>query len=141
MILDNIENFDLYGFNLDVKSIQYVEGKTLLDSNYELYSIGFENETKQSDELKYEAHRNFIDLHIVLEGEEYVCINDVQNMASIQPYEKENDYELFEGEFKHKVILKKGNFLILYPDDAHKTGIIVSKSGSVKKIVVKIKFN
>lgn len=139
MIIDSIKNFSKHNIDIDIEKLKYIEGKHKIESKQEIYAIGFTVDSKSEDELQFEAHQEYLDVHFVIEGEEYVYINDVKNMQSLQAYDSENDYELFKGEMRHKVYLNKNNFLILEQQDAHKTGISVSMNSAVKKIVLKIK--
>ena len=83
----------------------------------------------------WEAHRKYLDIHLVLEGEEILYINDINNMKSTKEYE--DDYELFDGEKQQEIILRPGYFLALYPNEVHKTAIELSNPASLKKLVFK----
>jgi len=152
MIFDKIENINRYSlpqykfkrlieffnqYNLD----SFQKGKFKIDTD-SLFGIGLQYATKSADECLWEAHRKYIDVHIILEGEELVFINDIANMTISTSYNETEDVELFEGYEKHQVVLKKGNFLILYPNEVHKTSMqLVGKSSYVTKNVYKLKFN
>lgn len=140
MIFDRLENIDLYNsFGLsfitkDLKKNEFNSGKFPINGEKE-FGIDLEYITKDSSEGLWEAHRQYLDIHVVLEGEEIIHINDISNMISTKEYEP--DYELFEGEKDFEIHLKKGCFLALFPHEVHKTGVIVAEPVKVRKKVYK----
>jgi len=148
MIFDKIENIERYSlpqrsFAKMVKFINayeetsFQEGKFEIDGS-ELFGIGLTYNTKNEENCLWEAHRKYIDIHYILEGEEIVHVNDISNMEVSKLYNEGHDYELFNGEKKEELKLKKGSFLILYPNEVHKTSIKNEKSFIVKKNVFKL---
>lgn len=139
MIFDRLENINKYGIDLqfvldDLKKDNYTKGKfDISDPN--LFGIGLEYETKQSSEALWEAHRKYLDIHVILEGEEIINISDLSTMASTKEYE--DDYELFEGYKQHSIYLKTGYFLLLFPHEVHQTSIKLNEALHVKKKVYK----
>lgn len=139
MIFDKLENIDKYGFDFNfvienLNKSEYVKGKFDI-SEPELFGIGIEYETKESHEALWESHRKYLDIHVVLEGEEYINISDIKQMRSSKKYE--DDYELFIGNTQHSILMKPGYFLVLFPHEVHQTGIKIKTSKNVKKIVYK----
>jgi len=150
MIFDKIENINRYqlpqeGFeelkiflaSFDLNAFK--KGK--FDINGEqLFGIGLEYNTKLAEECLWEAHQKYIDIHMILEGEEKIYINDISNTKLTKTYDKKDDYALFEGEKKDSILLKSGEFLILYPNEVHKTSIISKHHPEkVNKIVFKLR--
>ena len=89
---------------------------------------------------EFEAHRDYIDIQIMIEGSEIIEVTKLANCANSRGYIKEKDIEFFEnctGEIE-KIVLKENDFVILEPNDAHKPQIQIEKSKKVKKIVLKI---
>jgi YhcH/YjgK/YiaL family protein len=89
----------------------------------------------------WEAHRKYLDIHVILEGEELIEICDILNASVSKTYEEIGDYELFLAKKEQQIHLKKGCFLALFPNEVHKTSVVVgeNKALAVKKIVFKIK--
>lgn len=142
MIFDKIENIDRYlpllnDFKKHYKVTDFQLGKIEIDSDY-FFALGLEYETKSEDVGLWESHRKYLDIHLILEGEEVVNISDISLMNSIKEYEE--DYELFSGEKTHSLTLNSGDFLLLFPNEVHKTSIITPKGPSkIKKLVFKQK--
>lgn len=54
-------------------------------------------------------------------------------------YKEADDFLPMEGDMQASVILKPGDFLICYPEDAHRTGVIATKVSDLKKGIFKVK--
>ncbi len=149
MIISNIENIERFSLPqskflilLDyIKSADlssFSKGKFEIDGD-DLFGIGLEYTTKPIGECLWEAHRRYIDIHYILEGQELIHISDISGMKVSKIYDAENDYELFEGEKEHSINLKQGMLLVLSPNEVHKTSIILEGVCYLKKIVFKLK--
>lgn len=97
--------------------------------------------TKDEEVLAYEAHKKYIDIHYIMEGHERININNVANLTPATPYDEQNDFSLFTGNSKSTCILSPGNFVILFPHEAHMVGVIDKVSETVKKVVFKLNTN
>ena len=85
-----------------------------------------------------EGHLRYIDIHVVLEGEEIVAVSDPSVLTEIERKEDE-DYIGFQGKFQSMNILRPGDVLICFPEDAHSPKRICgAESCHVKKAVVKV---
>jgi len=148
MIIDKFENADLYK-NLSErikKSFDYImqtnlkelqPGKYEIDGN-NIFALISEYETKSESEGKLEAHRKYIDVQYVIEGEELMGYSPLGNQQVLEPYKEENDIVFYKGE-KVFIKLTEGMFAIFYPEDVHMPGICVEKKSPVKKLVIKVK--
>ncbi len=84
-----------------------------------------------------EAHRAYIDVHILLEGAERIgwkALEDVTDER--QPYAEEGDCALYGDAPSTYVDLKPGEILIVYPEDPHAPLI---GEGKIRKLVAKVK--
>jgi len=102
-----------------------------------LYALIQEYETKAIQEGKLEAHKKYIDIQFILDGEEFIGYAPLKNQTSEHPFDAEKDYGLYEGEAWF-TLMRKGMFAIFFPQDAHLPGRYTEKSTHVKKIVLKI---
>lgn len=140
MIKDQISNITRYKISKDFdKLITWV--KAGMDQKHvpeTIKAIHLEYETKQFDLSKFENHQKYIDLHYILEGEEYIGIQENDKLKSVTEYMENDDYQLFEGEVEQELFLRKGNFIVLFTNEAHVTGGVVKQPQRVKKIVFKI---
>ena len=91
-----------------------------------------------NEDRRFETHRDYIDVQLLLEGKELVGFADKKDLAVTDPYRP--DYELY-GMIKEfdKVILTEGKFVVIYPSEPHAPGLAAEEPQSVRKVVIKIK--
>jgi biofilm protein TabA len=139
MILDKIENLNKYGkqfeFILTHLKDEFTKGKFDI-SEPQRFGIGLEYNTQDADKCLWEAHRKYLDIHCVLEGREIVEICDLEKMEPANDYV--DDYQLFTGSAQHKVLLEPGTFMVLHPNEVHRTGVIAGDTALVRKFVFKL---
>lgn len=95
--------------------------------------------SKPEEACIYEAHKNYIDIHYIVEGCEKIAVSDIANLTTKTPYDSEKDIEFLEGSADGYVVLNEGNFLLCYPHDAHKVAMMHNEPCDIKKVVFKIK--
>ncbi len=88
----------------------------------------------------YEAHRNYIDVQLILQGAETISVASLDELTVEQEYDGQRDIAFYSGSFAGTdFTLEAGQCLILYPEDAHMPGIRVEgRPARVKKAVVKV---
>lgn len=95
--------------------------------------------TKARSEAKYEAHKKFIDIQMILSGKELIAVSPIEKMTISDEYNEEKDFMLFHHNDEcTDYVLEAGEFLILYPQDVHMPGVCVNEKSPVRKIVVKV---
>lgn len=94
--------------------------------------------TTRPEERFWEAHQSYLDVHLMLDGEEQIDLNFIQNMEQ-KPYVEKDDFLPMEGEKNSSVILRKGDFLICYPMDGHRTAVMVKAPERIKKAIFKVR--
>ena len=94
--------------------------------------------TKSGTKKPLEAHREYLDIHYCIEGSEGIGYADVQRLTPTTEYDKENDYFLLSGEYQ-KVILRPGDFCIVFPEDAHIPMMAGADGDKVLKAVAKVR--
>lgn len=85
----------------------------------------------------FEAHRKYIDLHYILEGTEQFGYANIDTLKPVNEYSEADDYLLLDGEAS-RITLNKGDFAIVFPEDAHIPAMGYPNSKKVKRAVVKI---
>ena len=108
------------------------------------YKVNFSGKTcmtsdKAADgsDKVFEAHRRFIDIHYCIKGTEGIGYADVEALMPITEYNEQDDYLLLKGEY-HKLVLREGDFMIVYPEDAHIPMMVGDAEGELLKAVAKI---
>lgn len=148
MITDKLINSALYEtlhplFAEAFKFIQTTELLNLAHGRHDLagdnlFVIYMEYMTKDKNECRLENHRRYIDIQLILEGEEYIGISNFDNQHPEIPYNAEKDIAFYNDEYDSLIKLQKNEFAIFYPHDLHMPCLNVSSSSLVKKVVFKI---
>ncbi len=142
MISDSLENINKYHEIPDCVK-EFVKNLTpdLPCGRYEIDENTFANVDEYEPKLDplFESHKNYIDIQILLKGIEALEFTKTENLNVKIPYDKQKDVMFYDNEtiFVNKVILGNGNFVMLYPYEAHKPQIKLV-DGKVKKVVVKL---
>lgn len=146
MLKDNINNFAKYeNLNKNIRTgLEYLfnsDFSKINDGKYNINEKMYVNiqsyQTKSS--AYYEAHRKYIDIQYIIDGEEYIGVTSLSDCTCIVDYDTEKDIEFLDGKNNY-IKLSKEEFMILYPTDAHKPSISIdaSQPQNVRKAVIKI---
>ncbi len=150
MIFGNIQNLNEYTFLsreiLECFSFAASHDLSALkDGTYEidgkrLFVNIVQYTTTMPQNRVWEAHRQYLDLHLMLCGTEMINVNFIQNMKQGE-YQEQDDFLPLEGISTSSAILQKGDFLICYPNDCHQTALQVTEPETIKKAIFKIKYH
>lgn len=95
--------------------------------------------TSPAEELSFETHERFYDVQYVVEGQEYMGVASRDGLKVKTPYDADNDVTFYEDpDLPGQVLLRKGEYIILAPEDAHKPRCAAGEPAPVVKIVVKV---
>ncbi len=154
MVLDNVKNLSLYKSLLG-DSIEAIEnflkeygaspkenGTYFLDGadGSKLRANVSRYETKSAEGSFLEAHKKYIDIQLIAEGEEnigWANLND--NFTPTEKFDDAKDIGFYKDDCDTFVTVKAGNFVILLPEDAHMPCISTTdKPTPVTKILFKV---
>lgn len=148
MIFDSIENAKLYyglgeRFQKAFEYLSSVDFTELKPGRYEIdgdniYALVQKYMTKDPDDGNWEAHQNYIDLQYVFSGSETFGVVNSDYLDEVSDYDDEKDVVLLEGEGDF-LQLNDGEFVVVFPHEAHMPGMAVEENEEVLKVVVKIK--
>lgn len=111
------------------------DGKSDIDGD-ELFAIVSRNSDSENDN-KLEAHRKYIDIHYAAQGSDTIGWKPLHACTTaVSEFDVEKDVILFNDGDHTTVSLKEGQFVIVYPEDAHAP---LLKTKGLLKIVLKIK--
>ena len=100
-----------------------------------VYATRFTYETIPLEEGFFEAHRRYLDIHLMLQGEERV---DIAHPRGLTLFEQRDDFYGYHGEAEQTLVLRPGSFLVVFPGDAHRIKLWVGGPKSVTKAVFKV---
>ena len=104
----------------------------------DVYATRVTYETVPEDESFFEAHRKYLDIHIMTAGSEGVEIAPPEALTEFDRAEA-NDFYAYRGQGDYKLTLTPGNFLVVFPGDAHRIKMRLNEPETVSKVVFKIK--
>ncbi|OAS17904.1 YhcH/YjgK/YiaL family protein [Paenibacillus oryzisoli] len=146
MIYDKITNLDRYAFANPrlMEAVQDIQSNlremTFATTSFTKNQITFT--TSPKEEKRFEAHKKYIDIHLVLEGREYVEVSNTDCLTNLTEYDSQSDIHFGDVASEHKFTgyLENGYFLICFPEDTHLVGAHEHREVEVTKIVYKIAF-
>ncbi len=109
-------------------------------SGRDLYAVIATAETQDPKERFYEAHDEYVDIHLVLQGEQIIKWLPVNKFSPVE-YNSDNDFYKFEENLPGSEIrMQDKNIAIFYPGDAHMPLCKIDKEMEIRVCVVKVKF-
>ncbi|MFC2135040.1 YhcH/YjgK/YiaL family protein [Bacteroidota bacterium] len=147
MIFDTISNAEIYyglgekferalNFLKDTDFSNMEACKIDIDGD-NMFAMVQEYKTKDPDDGKWEAHRNYIDIQYILSGSEDFGFVNFEYLDILEPYNEETDKALYEGDGDF-LQLHEGEFVILFPYEAHMPCLAIEESETVRKVVIKV---
>ncbi len=148
MIIDNLENLSLYpqiptyvaDFILSLSSDIESKRIELSDNcyvNVERYL------TKPLSDGKFEYHKKYIDIQLLLSGKERIFYSPKVDLSEPLEFDSSKDIGFYKDKISDKnyLTLDGSNFALIYPHEAHAPQISYDdSSGEVVKVVVKLLF-
>ncbi|GAB1402714.1 YhcH/YjgK/YiaL family protein [Elusimicrobiota bacterium] len=114
--------------------------KNIKDGRYDLdcgiYAVVGKSQPKEKNEQLLETHKKYIDLQYIIAGRDKIGWKFLDKSFVIDTkYNKKNDITFFSTKPDIFITLKKGDFVIFFPEDAHSP--LCGKS-PVRKCVFKL---
>ena len=133
--------------NLDL-ALEHITEKYLDSVGYDrvelkgsdVYATRFTYETVTEEESFFEAHQKYLDIHIMLSGSERVEIAPPEKLTEFDRVEA-NDFYAYRGEGDYRLVLSPGDFLVVFPNDAHRIKMRVNGPETVTKAVFKVRIH
>jgi biofilm protein TabA len=127
-----------FAFLNDPKTDTLKPGKYIIDGD-NVFAMITEGPTKQIDSVRWESHRNYIDLHYVIRGKEQIGAAPVSSATVTKPYDASHDAANYSVDGKYYPA-SPGEFFLFFPSDAHRPGIKAGGIDTDKKLVIKIRY-
>ena len=116
------------------------DGKHVFDGDA-LYANLFTYETKAVEECGFEAHKKYIDIQVVIDGDEIIGFESEDKLTAKTEFSEEGDYIIYHLNEHYDVArLSAGELAIIFPGEPHAPGIAANdnKPSKVRKLVVKV---
>lgn len=149
MIYGEIKDLNQYkgiSKNLD-KAIEYIlneeykkgiPGKNIIDGDNLYFNYPDCAVTKEVKEGFFEGHKKYIDIHIVISGEENLGYTPRSEVKVKKEYDSEGDYELYEGTLKNIFHVTEDRFIMFFPDEPHMALLKVEEIKKITKVIFKV---
>ncbi|MBQ4267468.1 MAG: YhcH/YjgK/YiaL family protein [Clostridia bacterium] len=147
MIFDTLKNVDNYkGLGRVYDALKFLSetdfskielGRYELDGDNIFYMVQ-SYDTNPSKTVS-EAHRKYIDIQFMVEGEEIIGVADISSEKELTEAKEENDVWFYNCKTE-PLTLSAGKYMVLYPNDLHCPGVATNgKALTCRKVVVKVK--
>lgn len=97
--------------------------------------------TRNEENSRFEAHREYIDIQYLVYGEEKIGIIDLGNTTEIIPYDSLKDVTFLTAKQNNYRTASPDRFFVFFPGDAHRPCVKTDENSKVRKVVVKIRIN
>lgn len=147
MVVDKISNAALYysiseRIEKALKFLQGLNGGSIEDrveiDGDDVFAFPGAYTSRPHSESVWEAHKDFIDVQYIVDGNECIGYEYIKNLNVTQEYDEKTDALLLEGDGT-MVKCGAGTFMILYPEDAHMPGVQDNEPCEMKKVIVKVR--
>ena len=96
--------------------------------------------TQSPEQKKAELHREYIDIQVLLSGEERILFGMADSARQCEEMHVEDDYQLCSQiADEQAMVLKPGRFVIFMPGEPHKPGCVVQAPMDIEKVVIKVR--
>jgi YhcH/YjgK/YiaL family protein len=113
-------------------------GRTNIEGD-DVYVMVSEAETRPPEQVRFEAHRRYIDIQLVVRGQEAIGFAPDASLVTLEPYDAAKDIEFFAVPQESKVLaLHAGDFAVFEPGDAHRPSLHLDGPHVSRKAVVKV---
>lgn len=116
-----------------------VNGKNEIDGDIVYFNQPAEPKTRDVSEGFLEGHKKYIDIHVVIDGEEKIGYLPNSKVTITKEYDEAGDCEIYSGEVETFFYLNKDRFLICFPGEPHMALIKGGeKPAKVRKVIFKV---
>lgn len=87
----------------------------------------------------FESHRKYIDVQVIVAGEELMEVEDVSRLTVSQDYNPDRDFLKYADTATASVLkMQAGDIAVFFPEDGHMPSLRWRGDGLVRKTVVKV---
>ena len=143
--ISNIENYRGIDNNLDLAIDTIIKGdyikaplgKNIIVENEVFYNVQ-EYTTKNIENCFFETHKKYLDIQLIVSGEENIGSADNEVLEITNTYNEEKDIEKLQGISEIMFKMKEDNFIMFFSGEPHMPSMKVKDNKEVKKVVFKV---
>lgn len=105
-----------------------------VDLTHEIFALEQVFFTKDREDCFFESHKKYIDLQLLIQGEELMEYSEIEKLLIKTKYDELTDFVIYNTPEKHntsKILLEKHDMAIYFPNDGH---MGLSKSINISKV-------
>ena len=89
----------------------------------------------------FENHFAYADVHFVIDGTEQIDVLSAEQCEPVRDYCAADDSALLKAAGNYSTLeLRKGDFAVIFPGEAHRPGISTNgEAGKIRKYVAKVR--
>lgn len=131
-----IKNAIEYMKQIDISKVELNKSFAV---NEGFYYVVQKYSTKKECDCVLESHKKYVDIQLMVSGEEVMDIVDTARLNEKHKYDYEKDVVVwYPPKRMCRTSLKAGDCIVLYPENAHRGAISIDESCNVIKIVGKV---
>ena len=106
----------------------------------DVFALVQEYATKEPSACRFEAHRKYTDIQMLVTGREKIEVTDVASLQVQEPYKPDIEfYSVPKRQGVQSLEMEPELAAIFFPEDAHRPSMrIADAAETVKKVVVKV---
>lgn len=131
-------NLDLALEHITPEFLSSVTDQRVALKGTDVYATRYTYETVPEEDNFFEAHKKYLDIHIMVDGSEGV---EIAPPDTLSPLRQKDDFYAYQGQGHYKLTLSPGDFLVVFPNDAHKIKMRLGDPETVSKVVFKVKIH
>ncbi|QLL73522.1 YhcH/YjgK/YiaL family protein [Lactobacillus crispatus] len=110
------------------------------DLNHGIFVKIQEYNTKDESEGRFENHEKHLDFHYLISGEEITRVTNPQKLDLTDDHLDSDDVAHYArtNDTVTSIVIHPGDYIILFPEDAHEACLKLSNSVPCKKAVIKV---
>lgn len=121
------------------KDFTTVEAGTYPIQGKDIYALVQEITTCPIEQKRAEIHKQYLDIQYLFTGEEKYGVAPNVGQDIITEAKEQNDIYFFDSVKEETFItLKSGDYLVLFPEDIHRPGLMTDEPMQIKKVVIKV---
>lgn len=130
-ILNTVRQYDLPGLP---------PGRHEIDGDRVFMNV-MELVTEPAESKRAEIHQEYLDIQILIGGEERIDFGLPGSWDSNDPYDQSKDVQMLDIKRHPQTLnLTPGMYVIFFPLEPHKPGCQIQEAKSIKKVVVKVHY-
>lgn len=120
---------------INLKNIETSESHIEIEGK-DIFALVQEYQGKTKKEVILEAHKEYIDIQLVIKGSEQMGWQDIDKCSKVlSDYDENKDVVFYDNSASSFITVNQNEFAIFFPEDAHAPGV---GNGIVKKMVIKV---